>query len=359
MFFYKSYRTYYPESSPKFYRAVILFLPSILFWATSIGKDSLVFFALGLATYSFVAYWKQKKFWFVLLFIVSVLLINVVRPHIAVIFLILAFACTICYFCQKDRKGLVRLVYGFFLLALVFILFIVPNNFIYFRIAPAGKAYSRASAGFYYKNRGPSYKGIPIPLTRSQMRIGKISPGRKEVLSGSYALRKRRFKNYLVSKNKNILVLHKEYSIIPWNKYNFGKNKLRKPRELSLRSFEEIYYLQKKKSMQGGSRYNIPGLTYLNAIWVLPSMFLRPFLWESHNVLAALSSLETVFWLFIFIVRRRFLFSRLKSVGNDPLVLFSVLYCLAGCFLLTGMSNIGIIARQRVMLLPFLFILFS
>lgn len=68
------------RSSKKIQRAVglLVFLPSISFWSSGIGKDSIVFMAIGLALWASLALGRR---W--LLMLIAVLLMLLVRPHIA------------------------------------------------------------------------------------------------------------------------------------------------------------------------------------------------------------------------------------------------------------------------------------
>jgi hypothetical protein len=50
-YFYKAFSIAFPEGNKRFYAIIIFFLPSILFWANGIGKDSLIFFSMGLFAY--------------------------------------------------------------------------------------------------------------------------------------------------------------------------------------------------------------------------------------------------------------------------------------------------------------------
>jgi hypothetical protein len=70
---------------------VIVFLPSVSFWSSAIGKDSISFMAVGFALWGSLL--LRKRILFVL---ISVFLMLLVRPHISLIMLI-AFAVAIVY----------------------------------------------------------------------------------------------------------------------------------------------------------------------------------------------------------------------------------------------------------------------
>lgn len=68
---------------------IIVFLPSISFWTSGIGKDSIAFMAIGLALWSSTQ--KKKHYW---ILIISIFLMLVVRPHISALMTI-SFAASI------------------------------------------------------------------------------------------------------------------------------------------------------------------------------------------------------------------------------------------------------------------------
>ena len=74
---------------------ILVFLPSLTFWTSSIGKDSITFLAISLSIYSVISY----KFRFSFIFI-SVALALLVRPHIAFIIYISFY---ISLFFQKSN----------------------------------------------------------------------------------------------------------------------------------------------------------------------------------------------------------------------------------------------------------------
>ena len=84
----------------------------------------------------------------------------------------------------------------------------------------------------------------------------------------------------------------------------------------------------------------------------------RPFPWEAHNAQSLLTSLETMIWLAFCWVQRRTFLEKLRSLRSDPFAAFALFYSVITLLALTSIGNFGIIARQRVMALPFLWMLF-
>jgi hypothetical protein len=50
-FFYRAHRIAFPDGDARIFFFVLFFLPTMAFWPSSLGKDSLIVFGLGLATY--------------------------------------------------------------------------------------------------------------------------------------------------------------------------------------------------------------------------------------------------------------------------------------------------------------------
>src|SRR5690606_30961481 len=65
---------------------LIFYFPNLHFWSVAVGKDSILFFAVGLFAYAALNLEKR-----VILIILSLLIAYVVRPHIA-LFLVLSFS---------------------------------------------------------------------------------------------------------------------------------------------------------------------------------------------------------------------------------------------------------------------------
>jgi hypothetical protein len=109
-------------------------------------------------------------------------------------------------------------------------------------------------------------------------------------------------------------------------------------------------------TVAGGSRVSSShnGLAALAPAYV--NVLFRPFPWEAHNAQALFSALEvTVFWGLI-LSRRRVLRSVRAVWQRHSLLRFSALFVLLYTPLIgMTMFNLGIVARQRALLWPFLF----
>lgn len=125
--------------------------------------------------------------------------------------------------------------------------------------------------------------------------------------------------------------------------------------------FDELtdFYEQRRSSIAGGSRVELPVVySLLGPAYALVTVLLRPLPFEAHNAQALVSSLETLGWLALMIARRRRFAGRLREAWRHPLVGFALVYTVAMILAQTTTGNLGIIARQRVQFLPFLWMLF-
>jgi hypothetical protein len=69
-------------------------------------------------------------------------------------------------------------------------------------------------------------------------------------------------------------------------------------------------------------------------------------------------SLETMAWLVFCWFQRRVFVAKLRGIRSDPFAAFAIIYSVITLMALTSIGNFGIIVRQRVMVLPFLWMLF-
>ncbi|MFM7757231.1 MAG: hypothetical protein ACKO84_10780 [Actinomycetota bacterium] len=112
------------------------------------------------------------------------------------------------------------------------------------------------------------------------------------------------------------------------------------------------------RSSQGGSeidveRPNSP-LEYPQAFFTV--MF-RPMPYEARSATQFLSALESLALFAAVVIWRRRIYAAIGRILTVPFLRFSVLYTLAFAFAWSSIGNLGIMARQRVQVLPFLLIL--
>ncbi len=84
------------------YAAAIFFLPTIVYWPSSIGKESLMFLFLGIASYGAAGLLKDHRLRWALVFGIGVTGAAVIRPHVAAL---LVGALAIAAVFRKSRSG--------------------------------------------------------------------------------------------------------------------------------------------------------------------------------------------------------------------------------------------------------------
>lgn len=95
---------------------LIIFLPSVSFWSSGIGKDSIAFMSTGLALWAALNF--KRRVW---MMVPAVMLMSIVRPHIAGI-LILSFA--VSFIIQKRISPILRFTFG--AIAIIVSIILVP-----------------------------------------------------------------------------------------------------------------------------------------------------------------------------------------------------------------------------------------
>ncbi len=122
IFFYRAFALAFPDRPWKIYRVIIFFLPSILFWPSSLGKDALVFFGLGMAAYGMVLLIRKGSLRGLIWVSAGLGVLLAVRPYTAGIFILAAGTAGIFVPNRTSRRnlglwlvsGCVLVVIGFF-----------------------------------------------------------------------------------------------------------------------------------------------------------------------------------------------------------------------------------------------------
>ena len=84
VFFYLAFRRWFKDSKLLFlYAGFVFFLPSLLFWPSSIGKDAIMVFALGIAAYGAARVLEGSYLKGSAIMTPGLLLAAAVRPHVA------------------------------------------------------------------------------------------------------------------------------------------------------------------------------------------------------------------------------------------------------------------------------------
>jgi hypothetical protein len=82
-FFYRAFSIAVPRGSPFFYAALIFFLPSLVFWPSTIGKDAWMVMSLGVAVYGAARALTGRLGRGLMLACLGLAMAAVVRPHVA------------------------------------------------------------------------------------------------------------------------------------------------------------------------------------------------------------------------------------------------------------------------------------
>jgi hypothetical protein len=85
--FFRAFQLAFPAANHRRYAQLVFFLPTMVFWPSTIGKDAWMVMALGLASYGAVRVYTGARFGYSLLG-VSMVAAAAVRPHMAFLFML-------------------------------------------------------------------------------------------------------------------------------------------------------------------------------------------------------------------------------------------------------------------------------
>lgn len=83
--FYRAFSIAVPDGLRRRYTVLIFFLPSVVFWPSSIGKEAWMTTMLGLASYGLARVLTQRRGAYVA-FLLGIAAMAIVRPHVAAVF---------------------------------------------------------------------------------------------------------------------------------------------------------------------------------------------------------------------------------------------------------------------------------
>jgi hypothetical protein len=259
---YCAARVAWPDANLRYYTLCVFFLPSILFWPASLGKDAWILCWSGLTVWGWVNFIRRQQLLSLLWIILALIMLQLVRPHIAA-FLALSIAAAYLLYSSRGQRSFITWLIG----AVVVI-----------------------ALGYYMVQGGADFLKLE---------------------------------------------------------------------DLSVDSLQARIEEQQERTSQGGSRYETVSIfTPVGFINGLITAAMRPFPWEANSGPILLTSLETCGWLLFCWIQRRAFWFKLRSIRSDPVAAFALCYTLVMLLALTSIGNFGIIARQRVMALPFLWMLF-
>ena len=262
-FFYRTFRIASPAGNKTLFTILIFFFPSVLFWANGIGKDSLIFFFIGLFAFG-GAKLTQNQWRGLLPMAIGFLGTMYIRPHIAAI------------------------------LALAFFLSFLVHGFWKRSIRPAILMIGiLAVAALFW---------ILLPRVMDFIGAEQLSP-------------------------QGLLARFQQQGIF---------------------------------TSEGGSSFQTMDLNNpLTYLITLVTILFRPFPWEAHNVFTIIQGMEGIIVMGLVIWRIKSLGKALASSASNNYLLFILIYVIAFTIYCSTIGNFGILARVRLMFLPFLFMLLA
>jgi hypothetical protein len=127
--------------------------------------------------------------------------------------------------------------------------------------------------------------------------------------------------------------------------------------DLSVEGVTDYLGTEQQQTQQGSGAFEtgLPTTPQGAALAVLSVLF-RPFPWEAHNLLARVSAMEGMALIGMAVWRFRSIVSALRAARRNAYLGFTVVYVPLFVFFFSAISNFGILARQRIQVLPFLFV---
>jgi hypothetical protein len=121
---------------------------------------------------------------------------------------------------------------------------------------------------------------------------------------------------------------------------------------------KEFVEFRSGQTLQGGSNIGGVPLGVAGVPLAFVNVWMRPFVWEAHNATAAFAALEIAAFWFLLWQRRRTVRLALKSWRQHRLLRFTLPFLLLYTLMIgIAFGNLGIIARQRAPIFPFMLML--
>jgi hypothetical protein len=125
---------------------------------------------------------------------------------------------------------------------------------------------------------------------------------------------------------------------------------------------ELLNYLNSRQDLTaiGGSTFTAVNISNpLNIPYLFITVFFRPFPWEANNFQAVIQSAEGLLVLGVLIWQFRSIKKALRLSVSNGYVFFILVYIVTFVLTFSSVTNFGILARQRVMMYPLLFMLLA
>jgi hypothetical protein len=259
LLFYRAFRMTLPDGDARRYRLLLFLTPSLLFWPSSLGKDALMVFGLGVAAYGGARAYTHLRYGF-LIAAAGLGFTLCIRPHVT---LLAITGLAVGYLVRRSRSSssVTPLVKGFGMVVVL----------------------------------------IGAVFVASQMRTFFKLDG------------------------------------------------------LDAKSLETVLLSTAEQTATGGSEVIAHGGVF--SIGGMVAVLFRPFPWETYNLTALTQAIESSLMLVLLVVSVRRVGRALRNSLRNPYLTFVVLYVATFVLAFSSIANFGILARERVQVLPMFFVL--
>lgn len=120
-----------------------------------------------------------------------------------------------------------------------------------------------------------------------------------------------------------------------------------------------VDYLEQRLLVTSGGGSSFIAGSFIRRLLLAPLLLIRPLPWEVHNLTSAIAAAESLVFVATLVFFRRNFLANLRRVRQNPLLLFILLFVIEFLIVFSSIGNFGILARQRVMVFPLLFLYFS
>lgn len=263
-FFFRAFTTALPAGHLPSYARFVFLWPSLVYWPSSIGKESWMLLSLGVATFGLARALAHRR-WGLTILASGLAGAAMVRPHVA--------------------------------------------------------ALAASAAGVAYVLRGPITQARPRLFGRVAGSLVLVAAG----VATSYAAA--RF---------------------------LGAD------DFSPSGVKELLEQTTEQTSQGGAAFRPVAVdTPVEYPWAVVTVVFRPFPTEAHNAEAMLSAFEGVALMVLVALALRRVSAAPSTLFGEPFALFACAYLAVFTYVFSAVGNFGILARQRTMLLPLLFVLLA
>jgi hypothetical protein len=261
-FCYKAFRLAVPDGAHRRYARLVFFLPSLVFWPSSIGKEAWAVMGLGIGLYGAARICRRLRFGLVVT-AAGVFALGIVRPHVGVV-LLSAVGVGWCLSLARGRQG-----------------------------GPA-----------------PQLFGVAL-LVAAVLLLGAPT---ERLIAGQ-----------------------------------FGAE-----------TADQVLDIAEEQTEQGGASFDAPRVhTIVDMPGAMVSLLFRPFPYETVNELGFLAALEGLALLLAFALSwRRVVTFALRAI-RQPYVALCFAYMVMFTVAFSTFGNFGILARQRVQVLPLMLVVLA